>query len=221
MVLLRAIIIASLCILPAHAATVQQVIDGTTVQLDDGQVVSLAGIVGANTAQLEKVVAGKTLTLAPPLPHNRYGQAVGILLLPDGTSVQSVLVAAGQAYVFTLPETAALAATLLPVERAARAARKGRWASDFKINKADYVPYGGFAIVEGKVAAVASVKGTTYVNFGADWKTDFTVSMSGTLARTLKPKLWAGKVIRVRGWVQNKNGPHVTVTHAEQVELIP
>ena len=63
------------------------------------------------------------------------------------------------------------------------------------------------------------------LNFGRDWRSDFTVSVSrqdmklfrdaGIDIRTLK-----GRTIRVRGWLFRENGPMIRATHPEQIERI-
>jgi hypothetical protein len=37
----------------------------------------------------------------------------------------------------------------------------------------------------------------------------------------IDPKALAGKKLRVRGWVEWRNGPMIRATHAEQIELLP
>jgi hypothetical protein len=40
-------------------------------------------------------------------------------------------------------------------------------------------------------------------------------------AAGIDPKALAGKKLRVRGWVEWRNGPMIHATHAEQIELLP
>jgi len=40
-------------------------------------------------------------------------------------------------------------------------------------------------------------------------------------AAGVDPKTLAGKKLRVRGWVEWRNGPMIHATHAEQIELLP
>jgi len=40
-------------------------------------------------------------------------------------------------------------------------------------------------------------------------------------APRIDPKVLAGKKLRVRGWVEWRNGPMIHATHAEQIELLP
>jgi hypothetical protein len=89
-----------------------------------------------------------------------------------------------------------------------------------------------YEIVEGEVANVAEIRGRTYINFGTNWRRDFTIFISERNAGNFSPgsgeaaaseggmASWAGKRIRVRGWLKNFNGPSISVTHPEQIEML-
>ena len=72
---------------------------------------------------------------------------------------------------------------MLALERGARTAELGLWANAaYAIRPAlrsrELMRLRStFQVVEGRVAAVAEIKGATYFNFGADWHTDFTAGM--------------------------------------------
>ena len=71
----------------------------------------------------------------------------------------------------------------------------------------------------------AVVRGRGYLNFGADYRTDFTISIA---PRDLKrfpaeDRLlngYRGRLVRVRGWLEWRNGPMINVTHPEQIEVL-
>ena len=86
---------------------------------------------------------------------------------------------------------------------------------------------GAFQIVRGEVRRVAPVRDYVYLNFGADWRRDFTVRIrrqelearfarSGTDALAL-----AGHRVEVRGFVLEAGGPLIEVSHPEQIEVLP
>ena len=82
---------------------------------------------------------------------------------------------------------------------------------------------GTFQIIEGTILQAADVRGTIYLNFGEDWRTDFTVSIRKRARKTFvneDPASWNGRKIRVRGWLKSRNGPMIEATHAEQIELL-
>ncbi len=71
----------------------------------------------------------------------------------------------------------------------------------------------------------ASVRARSYLNFSADWRTDFT-AVVGADARKLFEESGidiislSGRPVRVRGWVRSYNGPMISVTHPEQIEVL-
>ncbi|MEQ9608241.1 MAG: thermonuclease family protein, partial [Kiloniellaceae bacterium] len=65
--------------------------------------------------------------------------------------------------------------------------------------------------------------GKTYLNFAEDWREDFTISLDRRAERLFTEQGldlgdYAGKRVRVRGWLKVRNGPMIEVTHPEQIE---
>ena len=84
---------------------------------------------------------------------------------------------------------------------------------------------GGFALVEGQVLSARESGGTIYVNFGRRWSEDFTVTIAKRNERRLiaagvDPKGLARRTVRIRGFVEERGGPWIEVTHPEQIELV-
>jgi hypothetical protein len=85
--------------------------------------------------------------------------------------------------------------------------------------KGALVPFAGdgkgqFAIVQGRLKSVEMQKYRAYLNFGADWRHDFTIALDrtqiGNLARAgVAPTDWVGRTIIVRGMIENRGGPYV------------
>jgi hypothetical protein len=68
--------------------------------------------------------------------------------------------------------------------------------------------------------------GRIYLNFGDDWRSDFTISIDrkeipAFAAAGIDLKVLAGKKVRVRGWIEWRNGAMIAATHPEQLELLP
>ncbi len=82
-----------------------------------------------------------------------------------------------------------------------------------------------FQLIEGRVRDVTRLRKKTFINFGNNWRTDFTISLN---ARTVKlfdragvnPLLLKGKLVRVRGWNKSFNGPMINATHPEKIEML-
>ena len=67
--------------------------------------------------------------------------------------------------------------------------------------------------------------GRTFLNFGEDWRSDFTVSIAAKPRRQLAeagldPGAMQGKMLRVRGWIKSRNGPLIEIVQPEQVEVV-
>jgi endonuclease YncB( thermonuclease family) len=178
----------------------------------------------AAKAFVEAFVAGHALTLHTDAnPKDRYGRHLAHVVRDDGVWLQQALLEAGLARVYTFPDNRKRVAQLLAFEAAARQAGRGIWAlPHYAVERAETIQPGGFALVEGKVLSQSRGDGPTYVNFGKTWKTDFTIRIQpgdrkrfGSHVRDL-----LGKTVRVRGWVFEKDGPMIDVTHPEQIEVL-
>lgn len=232
---------------PTDTAEVVAVPTGDLLILVDGRTVRLAGIEApkrvdgregpevrplsdAARAALADRVLGRAVGLAfadPPV--DRWGRLrAHAVLAGEAGWVQATLVEAGFARVAADPGSAAAARRLLALEAAARVARRGIWAEPFyaprrPIETPGYVDT--FQIVEGVVreASVART-GRVYLNFGEDWRTDFTVSVdrearSAFAAAGIDPAALAGRAIRVRGWIYAFDGPRIDLEAPWQLEL--
>ena len=94
-----------------------------------------------------------------------------------------------------------------------------------RADRPETIREGEYEIVEGRVFTAEVTGGRAYLNFGRIWKEDFTVVIErGTLALFaeggLDPMALDGALVRVRGWVDSKDGPRIEITHPEQVEVL-
>ena len=117
---------------------------------------------------------------------------------------------------------------MLALERAARAAGRGIWGLRYyRILGPGETSrqIGRFQLVEGRVLRAAVVRGRGYLNFGADWRKDFTIAIARKHRRRFRRAgidiaALAGRRLRVRGWLTWENGPMIEATHPEQLEVI-
>ena len=117
------------CKLPVTGnGLVQSIVDGRTLKLADGREVRLAGIEAPENAgkTLENLVSGREITLMRlGAETDRYGRVVALVAVKPGAaeqSVQSTLLALGQARVSANIGDKACINALLGAEQAARAA---------------------------------------------------------------------------------------------------
>lgn len=229
-----------------QTAMVREVVDGDTVVLDDGSEVRLVGIQAPKLplgrpnfpewplapeakAALEALCLGKRVTLsyaASGLRVDRHGRKLAHLYDQSHLWMQGELLRKGMARVYTFPDNRALAGDMLAAEAAARKARRGIWADPY-YRILDAAKAEGhddtFQLVEGVVLRADEVRGRTYLNFGGDWKKDFTAVIDAQARRLFAdhPRTLEGRRVRVRGWMKSYNGPMIDVTHPEQIEVLP
>jgi endonuclease YncB( thermonuclease family) len=166
---------------------------------------------------------------------DRHGYALAQVYVVKGGEriwLQSEMVGSGLARVYSFPDNHACVSELLAREAEARAKGEGVWGSwAYRVLAADNVERLGrltrsYQLVEGVVAQVGESSGRIYLNFDKDWRRDFTVLIERKDGETFKaagvdPKALAGKKLRVRGWIEWRNGPMIHATHVEQIELLP
>jgi endonuclease YncB( thermonuclease family) len=218
--------------------------DGREIRLAGIETPSLPGTqdkepapAGAAAAKdsLTALLSGVHITLkqAEPQTTDRYGRLLAYAYTArDGVDhfVQADLVAAGYARVAARVGSRPCAVELLRRETSARKAKLGLWGGSYygllnADNPADVLAERGrFALVEGKVLSVRESGATIYVNFGRRWTEDFTVTILKRNERNftavgLEPKTFAGRQIRVRGWIEERGGPWIEATRPEQIEF--
>lgn len=232
-------------------ATVKAVIDGDTVVLEDGRQVRLVGIQAPKLPlgregfvawplsdeakiYLEGLVLGQVVELRlAAQAMDRHGRLLAHLVLPATSSqgarwVQGEMLAAGLARVYTFSDNRQLATEMLALERQARADGSGIWGVVYyALRTVDNVRHdiGSFQIVEGRVLDVARIKDRVYLNFGANWRTDFTIKVMARDEKTfpqvgLDLMRLKGLRVRVRGWVKSENGPMIELDHPQRLEVL-
>ena len=230
---------------------VKQVIDPVRVQLDDGQIVQLVPLdipdmdgfdAGDNAAAalefLQGLLSGKAVNLYQTKNSdkgrtNRMGHILAHLELKnDKTWVQGALIASGYARIRPTKDNTEMAGQMLALEKQAQTEKRGLWTDENETVKI-YTPedadgaMNGWAVVEGTVYSLATVSNTLYLNFGQNWRKDFTIGIPSDVRRQLSraginPTMdYAGKTLRVHGWVEDYNGPYIELLHPAWIEIVP
>ncbi len=178
---------------------------------------------------LTALVQGRSVTLhSGTTPRDRNGRVLAYLVRDDGLWIQQELLRLGWARVYTFADNRRFAAQLYEAERDARTAGRGIWANPYyEVRSANPEALardvGTFQVVEGRVIDAAKVRGRVFLNFGDDYRTDFTATIPPDAVRAftrsdIDPLALEGHVIRVRGYVRDYNGPVIDVTHPEQID---
>lgn len=225
---------------------VAKVLDGSSLELDDGRILRLAGIqapsvppwykektiwppAGKAKAALVELARDQALRLSfDQLRSDRHNRLVAHVTDNQGRWLQGELLRRGLARVEAFPDNRKALGEMLTLEAAARDARRGLWAHPYYAIKAHDAlagDLGQFHLVEGRVLKVAIVSGRAYLNFGEDWRSDFTLVIDPAQRRRFEaegfdPALYEGRRVRVRGWLEFRNGVTINITHPEQIEVL-
>jgi endonuclease YncB( thermonuclease family) len=187
----------------------------------------------ARTA-LESMIAGRNVELRQNgVSADRYGRAAAFVYVSGEALPESVaheMLARGFARVSAHVGERPCADEMLARERAARQAKLGLWGEPYYVivSAASGVELlaesGHFTLAEGKVWSVRESGGTIYVNFGRQWSQALTVTILKRNERMfaaagMEPKGLENRRVRVRGWVEERNGPRIEATRPEQIEI--
>jgi endonuclease YncB( thermonuclease family) len=181
------------------------------------------------TTSLAELVEGRALCLMLfDRRRDRYGRLLAQVYRDDGLWIQGELLRRGLARVQVTPDTRPLAFELLRIERQAREAGEGLWRyARYRVRSPSEAGrfLGSFQVVEGKVLDATRRQDRWYLNFGEDWRSDFTVTIPAQALPDftsigLQPFALKGRVIRVRGWVESLNGPMIEAIVPEQIEIV-
>lgn len=240
------------------------IVDGDTVVLADGREVRMIGIQAPKLplgrkgfaawplspeakARLVALSKGKQATLRyGGEREDRHGRVLAHIFAAGAHGevwLQRRMLEEGLARVYTFPDNRSCAAALLAAEQKARKDRRGIWRDPYyavrKAGDAEALERleGRFELVEGAVVSAALVRNRLYLNFGSDYREDFTVTVNerdiklfqrtepwasllrqeGSSGRDIRGL--AGTPLRIRGWLGRYNGPEIVATHPEQIEF--
>ena len=185
-------------------------------------------------ARLETMVLGKPVEVRHGGEvRDRHDRVLGQMFVTTEPQlwVQRQMVAEGLARVYSFPDNRACLAELMAAETSARTMKLGIWADPYyTVRRADRPAAiveraGQYELVEGRVLLAEKSGGRVFLNFGRYWKEDFTAVVDGRALRLfadsgLDPLVLEGALLRIRGWVDDRDGPRIEVTHPEQIEVL-
>jgi micrococcal nuclease len=165
---------------------------------------------------------------------DRYERALAhVFVTGDGGEIwaQQAMVAQGLARVYSFPDNRKCLDQLFAAESRARTMGLGIWTDPYYSVRAADRPDdllardGHYELVEGRVLLADRAGGRVYLNFGRFWKEDFTAVIEASALRLfadagLDPMVLEGALVRIRGWVDTRDGPRIEVTHPEQIEVL-
>ncbi len=228
---------------PMHE--VRKILTAKSFVLADGTVVRLACLQAPNVqeksgemragepegeqskAALADLLKGQKVTLHPEPPLlDRHDRRVAFATLADGRMVQKEMLKQGHAMVYPFADQREYLAELLAIEKEARTAKRGIWGNAYWQPASTDMPAvekERFQLVQGIVKQVAQVGGNWYLNFGEDYKTDFTAFVPkqdySAHFNKMDLKKLEGKKALLRGWVYNRDGVTIDLVLPEQLEV--
>lgn len=189
---------------------------------------------------LAALALGRSVALAANgSTRDRYGRRHGQAFVvgagagvsgPAPLWLQGAMVEAGHARAVPPPGGTPCLDALFAAERTARDQGRGLWSADaYRPKPAVRVGAlsalaGTFQIVEGRVARASRSKERIHLDFGRDWRWDFSVSVPASVAA--RHPAWAtgllglaGRRVTVRGWLSLRAGPMIEIEHPGQIEI--
>ncbi|MEW6009569.1 MAG: thermonuclease family protein [Candidatus Omnitrophota bacterium] len=227
-------------------ADVVEVFDGDTIQIAGGRIVRYIGIdtpelhkrtgekwVDANEPFAkqakefnEKLVKGKRVKLEFDVERrDKYGRVLAYCFV-DNEFVNERILEEGLGLLYTSAPNVKYADILVASQKKARDNQKGLWAKEC-IAQAQDASFclGKVATITGKVLQVARLENVVYLNFGRDYRSDFTAvifnkDLPSFIAAGYSLSGFKGKVVRVFGKIKEYNGPEIIIHHPSQIEVI-
>ncbi|MFC3051452.1 thermonuclease family protein [Kordiimonas pumila] len=220
-------------------------LSGDKLQLDAGEIVVLAGIKTpemadkstaykkwpmAETAQKATAafIAGKKIDLYCEKPSpNHLGQKIAHVVIDNTIWLQHALLLGGHAWHYARIADPDVFALLYQAEQKARRNEAGIWAQNARLSllaSAETATPGQFQIIRATVLSVTKRGKKIFINFGKDWRTDYTVQMpvsllDGYQQRGIPVMALTGQHIEARGWVEWAGGPQIILSGYNQIQL--
>ncbi|HEV7717813.1 MAG TPA: thermonuclease family protein [Arsenicitalea sp.] len=189
---------------------------------------------GEAKARLEALTLGQPVRLAyGGTERDRYGRALAQMFVVGTPEiwVQQAMLAAGMGRVYAFPDNRKCLVELFGAESTARTNKLGIWSDPYYSVRLAENPQaiadraGHFELVEGRVLKAEKAGTRIFLNFGRLWKEDFTAVIDGPAvglfaADKIDPLQLQGVLVRIRGWVDDRDGPRILITHPEQIEVL-
>jgi micrococcal nuclease len=228
----------------AEVGVVTEIIKPDTLRLANGKIFKIDNIrvplqLDSNAIEfLNKNVLNKKMGFyiigKDPIERaDRFGHTLAHVVSEDGEWIQALMVSRGLAWVNGNENSRDLFIPLLKYEDLARSQNLGLWKLPaFAIRDNETIhnnTYNSFQVYEGTIRSISAKDNFIFFNFDKNPKTDFTIVLNkervppfrlSTGAHSHAPPDFNGKKIRIRGWVEEKNGPMIDLLFQEQIEFV-
>lgn len=230
-----------------QAVRVKYVIDGDTIILSNNQKVRYLGIdtpemMVKTAAGFEyspqpfaeaakefnrNLVEGRVARLEFDLvKKDKYNRLLAYCFVGD-KFVNAQMLKNGLAMLYTNVPNIKYVDLLVQAQEEAREAGLNLWKSASVIPVLEAGAHvGELATVEGRVLKVKRTNSAVYLNFGKDYRTDFSAVIFKDIFRLFNEQkislenYYKGKTVRVSGLIKEYQGPEIIVRHPSQIELV-
>ncbi len=224
---------------------IDKIIDPHTLLLKDGTIIRLASIdipSKKNENDLEalyylkqllptntKILIFQTRQAKSGRVNRMDHQLAHIVTQNDNIWIQGSMLENGFARIYTAPKHDELLNEMITAENNAIKNKINIWAetSPHKIISPLETPnnLGDFAVIDGTIQKVASIRNNIYLNFGKDWKTDFTVIIPPLIRKDFARQnidllSLANQSVRVRGWLREYNGALIELEDIAHLQIL-
>lgn len=231
----------------ANAEFVKYVYDGDTFTTTDNKKIRLLNINTTETAKknkssekysveaknkLKELIDNKEITLTyDKEKKDKYNRYLAYVYLKDGTFVNAEMLKSGLAHLYSFPNNIAKYEELKKAENIARNQNLNLWSDTrWQVQNAnsqkpiEKFRFGKYQMFKGKILNLVQVNDKIYLNFGNNWRTDFSVEIKTKDLKyfNFNPlEYYKNKTVIVRGILIPVNGGLINVTHSQQIEIIP
>jgi len=225
-----------------------EVIDGDTVKLDNGKLLRYLGLDTPETRIKkgnkfiyspqpfakeakqfnQRLVEGKFIRIEFDQERtDKYNRLLGYCFI-DNTFINAVLISEGLASVMNKPPNVKYASLFISYQKEAKDKKRGMWGVYEAIDHSQAYRYlNQIRTVKGKVTDIYTSDKCVFINFGDDYKKDFTVVIFNDSIKYFKKEginpstFYKGKTIAVSGKIREYNGPEIIVNMPGEIEVIP
>ncbi|MGE1092643.1 thermonuclease family protein [Pseudomonas zeae] len=203
------------------SVTVQRVVDGDTLRLNDGRSVRMIGL---NTPELGRqgrsdepfaVAARKRLQALVDASGGRvglrpgkqvkdhYGRTLAHIYSTSGANLEAQMLADGLGFQVAVAPNVDLVACQQAAERSARKAGLGLWRQS-PVLKAEQIQRSGFAVISGRVSKVQRNRGGIWIELQDSLVLRVAPNLVGQFDNARLQAL-KGKQIEARGWIVDRS----------------
>lgn len=226
---------------------VDQVLDGLTILLKDNKIIRLSSLDipdyaypdGGTFNMAAKEALGKLLPAGTEVliyqtrkakvgRTNRMGQELAHLVKKDGDIwINGALVRHGYARAMPTDSNPEMTEALYALEDEARAKNLALWSDEgwpVLTPETAAKGIGEYRLVAGTIESAATVKNNLYLNFGKNWKEDFTIMITPAVRRDLARRgvdlqALTHTKVRARGYIRDYNGPYMELENDLRLEF--